>query len=83
MLGAAWAVLALCAATVIRHHVAYFRRTRPYSFGAFLETSGWIILLLVAAGALYGGLAHAGTRTVEIAAAIVGLGFVGIGASFR
>ena len=70
---------AVSAVVIVRKHVAYFRRVRPFSFGAFLETGGWIILLLVALGALSSGLAESGTRIVEIAAAVVGLLFIGIG----
>lgn len=79
----AWAAAALMLAVIVRHHVGYFRRARPYSFGAFLETGGWIILLLVAAGAAAGGLARPGTRVVEVAAGIVGLLFIAGGAVFR
>jgi len=74
---------AACAVVIVRHHVAYFRRARPVSFGAFLATGGWTILLLVALGALSGGLADSGTRIVEIAAAVVGLLFIGIGSSVQ
>lgn len=74
----AWAASAGCAAVVIRHHVAYFRRARPFSFTALLETGGWIILLLVALGAAAGGLAATGTRIVEIAAALVGALCIGL-----
>lgn len=56
LLGVAGIILGLAAIIIIvRHHVAYFHGARPYSFGAFLETSGWIVLLLVALGALYVG----------------------------
>jgi hypothetical protein len=78
-----WAAAGVCAAVLFRHHIGYFRRTRPYSFGAFMETGGWIILLLVALGALAGGLAEPGTRVVEIAATVVALLFIGIGTSLR
>ncbi len=78
-----WVITIGVAAVIVQQHIAYFRRARPYSFGAFLETAGWMILLLVAIAALSGGLLAPGTRTVEIAAAIVGVLFVGIGASFR
>lgn len=80
---AAWTVAAVALLIVIRQHVAYFRRARPFSFGAFLETAGWIILLLVAIGAAYGGLAHPGRRVVEVAAGIVGFLFIALGAAFR
>jgi hypothetical protein len=78
-----WIAAAACALVLVRQHVGYFRRTRPYSFGAFMETGGWIILLLVALGALAGGLAEPGTRVVEIAATVVALLFIGIGTSLR
>ncbi|HEY6101738.1 MAG TPA: hypothetical protein VI007_00780 [bacterium] len=82
-LAVGWIGAAVCAAIIVRHHLAYFRRTRPYGFGAFMETGGWIILLLAAFGALAGGLGQAGTRLVEIAASVVGLLFVGIGSNLR
>jgi hypothetical protein len=78
-----WVAAAGCAVVLVRHHVGYLRRTRPYSFGAFMETSGWIILLLVGLGAVVGGLAEMGTRVVEIAAMVVALFFIGIGSSLR
>jgi hypothetical protein len=78
-----WIAAAGCAVVLVRHHVGYFRRTRPYTFGAFMETSGWIILLLVGLGAVVGGLAEMGTRVVEIAAMVVALFFIGIGSSLR
>ena len=83
VLAAGWLAAAACAVVIVRHHVAYFRRARPVSFGAFLATGGWTILLLVALGALSGGLADSGTRIVEIAAAVVGLLFIGIGRGVR
>lgn len=65
------AVVAL--AIVATHHIAYFRRVRGTTFGAFLETGGWLILLLVAIGVVAGGLQEPGTTRVEAAAAIVGV----------
>lgn len=79
----AWAVAAVALLILIRHHVGYFRRARRYSFGAFLETGGWIVILLVAVGAATAGLAHPGTRAVEIASGIVGLLFIALGSAFR
>lgn len=76
-------VAAVILLVVIRHHVDYLRRARAYSFGAFLETAGWIILLLVAVGAAAGGLARPGTRVVEVASGIMGLLFITLGAAFR
>ncbi len=74
-------VLMVAAAVIlVGQHVAYFRRVRPPTFGAFLETAGWLILLLVALGAL-GGLADPGTRRVELASAAVGLACVVAGRS--
>ena len=78
-LAVGWIGTAVCAVIIVRHHLAYFHRMRPYSFGAFMETGGWIILLLAAFGALTGGLGEAGTRIAEIAASLVGLLFIGIG----
>lgn len=80
---AGWLAAAWCALILVRHHIGYFRRARPYSFGAFLETGGWIILLLVVLGALAGGLDAMGTRVVEIAAAAVAVLFIGIGGALR
>lgn len=79
---ALWGLTGLGLAIVVLHHVAYFRRTRPFSFGAFLETAGWIIITLVAIFGLAGGFAGPGTRIVEIAAAIVAVLFIGIGSQF-
>ena len=78
-----WIAAAACAVVLVRQHVGYYRRTRPYSFGAFMETGGWIILLLVVLGALVGGLEEMGTRVVEIAATVVAMLFIGIGTSLR
>lgn len=78
-----WIALALALIVVIRQHVLYFRRARPLTFGAFLETAGWITILLVAAGAAAGGLAHPGTRIAEIASAVVGVLLILIGSAFR
>jgi hypothetical protein len=78
-----WVILTATLIVVVRHHVAYLRRARSLTFGAFLETAGWIIILLVAIAAVYGGLAHPGTRVVEIATAVVGLLFIALGSAFR
>jgi hypothetical protein len=79
-----WAVgLVLTGAVVVRHHRDYLRGRRPLSFGAFLETAGWIVLALVAAAGLAGGAAHPATRVVEIAAATVGAVLVGVGSLLR
>jgi len=64
------AVAAIGLGVIIAHHVRYFRK-------------GWIIITSCAIGALGGGLARAGTRAVETAAAIVGLAFLIIGGQFR
>ncbi len=78
---AAVAVLGLI--VVVAQHIGYFRRTRPMSFAAFLETAGWIVITLVAGAALGGGMISPNTRVVEIAAAIVGALLIGIGGQFR
>ncbi len=81
---ALWAAaLVVTAAVVVRHHRDYVRGRRPLSFGAFLETAGWIVLALVAAAGLAGGAARPGTRIVEIAAAVVGALLVGVGGQLR
>ncbi len=73
-------VLLVAAAVIVAaQHVAYFRRVRPPSFGAFLETAGWLIVMLVALGALGGGLGAPGTLSVEIGSALVGLACVAAG----
>ena len=77
------AVVVVGLGVIVAQHVGYFRKRRPLSFGAFLETTGWIIITSCAIGALGGGLARAGTRAVETAAAIVGLAFLIIGGQFR
>ena len=79
-----WAILTVAGlGVIIVHHRGYFRKSRPLTFGAFLETAGWIILTLVALTALGGGIADAGRRIVEIVAAIVGVLLIGIGGQFR
>lgn len=67
---------------VVAHHIGYFRGTRRPAFGAFLETGGWLILVLVsAAGALVGAwLDPAGARVL---AASTGVGVVCIGVGLR
>lgn len=77
------AVAAVGLGVVVAHHVAYWRKTRPLSFTAFLETGGWIILVLVAITAGAGGMAHPSTRVVETAAAAVALLFIAIGGQFK
>jgi hypothetical protein len=64
---------AVALAVVVAHHVAYFRSLREPTFAAFLETAGWVILLLVALGALGGGLRDQGTARVEAATGAVGI----------
>lgn len=81
--GLAWIVLAVALIVVVQQHLGYFRRKRPMSFGAFLETGGWIVLLLAALGALAGGLAHPGTRVIGIATGVVGLLLILLGSVFR
>jgi len=72
MLVAGAVILAAVTLTIlVRHHVAYFRGLRAPTFGAFLETAGWLILLLVALGALGGGLENPGTARVELASGII------------
>jgi len=75
-----WGALAIAGLSlIVAHHVGYFRKRRPLTFGAFLETTGWIIVSLFAIAAFGGGLVHPGTRAVEIAVVMVGLVFVLIG----
>lgn len=59
-------------ATVVGHHIGYFRGRRPPTFGAFLETAGWLILFLVAIAAP-SAVKDPGLVRVEIAAGFVGL----------
>lgn len=68
---------------VVFHHAGYLRRTRPLTFGAFLETGGWIVVTLVAIAASGGGMAEPRTRIVEIGAGAVGVLLIGIGSQFR
>ncbi len=78
-----WGALAIAGLSlIVAHHVGYFRRRRPLTFGAFLETTGWIIVTLFAIAAFGGGLVPPGTRAVEIVAVSVGLVFVLIGGRF-
>ncbi len=75
-----WAIAGSDVIIIVRHHVAYLRQQRAFTFGAFLETAGWIVITLVGVAALGGVLSTPGTRTVEITAGIVDTTRVGIGA---
>ena len=77
------AVVVLGLIVVVAQHAGYFRRTRPMSFAAFLETAGWIVITLVAVAVLGGGMISPHTRVVEIAAAIVGALLIGVGGQFK
>lgn len=68
---------------VIRHHAEYLRRRRPFTFRAFLETAGWLVVTLASAAASWGGLESAGTRVVEISAFAIGVLLVAIGSHVR
>jgi hypothetical protein len=68
---------------IVTHHISYFRHSRSLSFGAFLQTGGWIILALVAAAAAAGGVDGARTQTVEGAQALVGVLLIGFGGKLK
>lgn len=72
-------LLVAAAVIVVAQHVAYYRRVRPPTFGAFLETAGWLIVFLVALGVIGGGLESPGTSRAEIASAVVGLACIAAG----
>ncbi len=75
-----WLVLLGCGLyVIIKHHAGYLFRRRATSFGAFLNTAGWIVLTLVALAAVGGGLSAPGTRLVEVAVGLVGVVLIGIG----
>ena len=81
-----WLSLAVAFAAlvvVVRQHAQYLRRLRPTSFGAFLETGGWIVVTLVAAAGYWGGFESRGTRIIEIAAGAAGIVFIAAGSYFR
>lgn len=78
-----WALAVIGLAIVVRHHAGYLARRRSTTFGAFLETAGWIVVTLVAVGAAAGGLTSPGTRIVEIAAAMTGVLAILAGRQFR
>lgn len=81
---AIWAAVAVLGlVVVVAQHVGYFRKTRPMSFAAFLETAGWILITLVAVAALGGGMIMPNTRVVEVTAAVVGALLIGIGGQFK
>jgi len=82
-LAAIWVFIAAALVILVRQHLGYLRRTRPLRFGSFLETGGWLILLLVAIAAAFGGLADPRTRIVEIAALAVAVVFVSVGSVLR
>jgi threonine/homoserine/homoserine lactone efflux protein len=68
---------------IVTHHIGYFRHSRPLTFGAFLQTGGWIIIALVAAAAAAGGLDRARTQTVEVAQVLVGMLLIGLGGKLK
>jgi hypothetical protein len=68
---------------IVTHHIGYFRHSRSVSFGAFLQTGGWIILALVAAAAAAGGVDRARTQTVEVAQVLVGVLLIGLGGKLK
>lgn len=68
---------------IVTHHIGYFRHSRPLTFGAFLQTGGWIIIALVAAAAAAGGVDRARTQTVEVAQALVGVLLIGLGGKLK
>jgi hypothetical protein len=77
---AVWALLAIGGlGAIVAHHVGYLRKRRPLTFGAFLQTAGWILITLVAITALGGGMRYPGTRMVDLVAALVGIFLIGIG----
>jgi hypothetical protein len=76
-------VAIVCGIVIVTHHIAYFRRSRPFTFGAFLQTGGWIIIALVAVAAAGGGLERARTQTVEVAQALVGVVLISLGSRLK
>jgi hypothetical protein len=79
-----WAAAVIVGVIVIvTQHIGYLHRRRPVTFGAFLETGGWIIITLVALAAVGGGMTGPSTRVVEVSAAIVGALFIGLGGQFK
>ncbi len=76
-------VAVVCGIVIVTHHIGYFRRSRPLTFGAFLQTGGWIIIALVAVAAAAGGLERARTQTVEVAQALVGALLIGLGSKLK
>ena len=68
---------------IVAHHIGYFRHSRSLSFGAFLQTGGWVILALVAAAAAAGGVDRPRTQTVEVAQALVGVLLIGLGGKLK
>ena len=72
-----------CGFVVVTHHIGYFRRSRPLTFGAFLQTGGWMIIALVAVAAATGGLERERSQTVEVAQALVGLLLISLGSKLK
>ncbi|HVH32449.1 MAG TPA: hypothetical protein VNA31_12425 [bacterium] len=68
---------------IVTHHIGYFRHSRPLTFGAFLQTGGWIIIALVAAAAAAGGVDKPRTQTVEVAQALVAVLLIGFGGKLK
>jgi len=78
-----WILAAFTLIVIIRQHIGYFRRARRMTFGAFLETAGWVIVFLAAVAALRGGLAHPDTRVVELSTGIAGGVCIALGSVLR
>jgi threonine/homoserine/homoserine lactone efflux protein len=68
---------------IVTHHIGYFRHSRSLTFGAFLQTGGWVIIALVAVAAAAGGLERARTQTVEVAQALVGALLITLGSKLK
>jgi hypothetical protein len=76
-------VAIICGIVIVTHHIGYFRGSRSLTFGAFLQTGGWVIIALVAVAAAAGGLERARTQTVEVAQALVGALLISLGSKLK
>jgi hypothetical protein len=76
-------VMVVAFGIVVRQHIDYLRHRRPFTFRAFLQTAGWLVITLAAVAAFGGGLESTGTRMAEISAFAIGGLFVAIGTHIK
>jgi hypothetical protein len=78
-LGVAALVFGASLAMTVRQHIRYLTGGRPAEFFAFLETSGWMVLLLTSGAALF----RLSSGALTLSAGVVGAVLVAIGSLLR